>query len=370
VATKKPLTLADLVSRVRSGVLRIETNLCDGSGQGSGFLISPRLVVTVEHVIDGESAITLKRNGQVLSSATVIGSDADSDVALLRSDAPLTGFNFRLAPRSPRLGEDVAAIGFPLGLPLSVNRGSVSGSNRTVKIGGIKREGLIQTDAALNPGNSGGPLISIADGHVVGLVDLKNVDASGVGFAVSAEVARPLIDAWSLAPQVESPADCAPAASAAGSNQPGTSGAVGQIDGRYFTMTYPSFWNVDTREVERGSYLDTTVTNTNDPSILVRVDVTPNLTGDILSAAETVRSALRKQAGYREVSYTKTTFFGYPAVRWEFITVEHGIDIHKVDRFFLSDKGDGFAILTQAPEHEFAAYEQPLDAIAGTVTPK
>src|SRR4051812_33893380 len=113
---------------------------------------------------------------------------ADSDVALLRSDAPLIGFNFKLANRRPRLAEDVAAIGFPLGLPLSVDRGSVSGSDRAVKIGGIKRTQLIQTDSALNPGNSGGPLISVADARVVGLVDLKNVQASGVGFAVSADV--------------------------------------------------------------------------------------------------------------------------------------------------------------------------------------
>jgi hypothetical protein len=202
-------TLADTVARVRSGVLRLETNLCDGEGQGTGFLLSPRLIATVQHVVDGASAITVKRNGEILSSATVIGSDADADIALLRTDAPLAGFNFKLADRRPRLAEDVAAIGFPLGLPLSVDRGSISGSDRTVTIGGIKRTRLIQTDAALNPGNSGGPLISIADARVVGLVDLKKVAASGVGFAVSADVARPLIDAWSLAPQPEPAADCA-----------------------------------------------------------------------------------------------------------------------------------------------------------------
>src|SRR5262249_1331511 len=152
---------------------------------------------------DGASAITIKRDGKILTSATVIGSDTDADVALLRTDAPISGFRFKLADRRPRLAEDVAAIGFPLGLPLSVDPGTVSGSDRTVEIDGIKRTQVIQTDAALNPGNSGGPLISVADGRVVGLVDLKNLDASGVGFAVSTDVAQPLIDAWTLAPQPE-----------------------------------------------------------------------------------------------------------------------------------------------------------------------
>jgi len=97
------------------------------------------------------------------------------------------------------LGDDVAAIGFPLALPLTVTRGSVSGMDRTIPIDGLRRRTLIQTDAAVNPGNSGGPLIT-DNGAVVGLVDLGTTQANGLAFAVSSQVARPLVQAWQAAP--------------------------------------------------------------------------------------------------------------------------------------------------------------------------
>jgi serine protease Do len=176
----QPSSLADLVGKVRSGVLRIEVDACDHSSLGTGFLVGPRLVATVEHVIDGEVSITLKRNGAVVGSATVIGEDPARDLALLHTNGPIGGYRFRLAPRAPRLGEEVAALGFPLGLPLSVSKGTVSGSDRTIPISGIERRQLVQTDAAVNPGNSGGPLISTANGDVVGLIDIGTTEANGL----------------------------------------------------------------------------------------------------------------------------------------------------------------------------------------------
>jgi hypothetical protein len=116
---------------------------------------------------------------------------------------------FVLARRAPKLGESVVAFGFPLGLPLSVTRGVVSGSDRTIPIEGVKRQRLIQTDAALNPGNSGGPLIDPETGVVLGLVDLGS-DFNGVSFAVSAQVAEPLLRAWTVAPQLQPAATCSP----------------------------------------------------------------------------------------------------------------------------------------------------------------
>jgi S1-C subfamily serine protease len=68
-------SFADVVQRVRSGVIRIEVETCDGSAVGTGVLVGPRLVATVEHVVDGADAITLKRSGKLLDNATVIGLD-------------------------------------------------------------------------------------------------------------------------------------------------------------------------------------------------------------------------------------------------------------------------------------------------------
>jgi S1-C subfamily serine protease len=204
--TRSSGSLADVVQRVKSGVVRIEVAVCSGAGTeqaiGTGFLVGPRLVATVEHVIDGAGAILVKRNGVKLSSATVIGQDADRDLALLRLSKPVHGYVFTLTEASPRLGDEVAALGFPFGLPLTLTRGTISGLNRTIPIEKVKRRRLVQTDAAVNQGNSGGPLLRADTGEVIGLVDLGgNGNVHGIAFAVSAQVAGPLLHAWQVAPQ-------------------------------------------------------------------------------------------------------------------------------------------------------------------------
>ena len=205
-------SLADTVARVRSGVVRIETDTCTESGVGTGFLIGPRHVVTVEHVVSDAARIIIKRQGKAVARATVIGVDPARDLALVRLDQPVAGYRFRFARKTPRVGDEVAALGFPLGLPLTLTKGTVSGLDRTVPIEGINRRRMIQTDAALNPGNSGGPLLAVATGEVIGLVDAGNPDAQGISFAVSGSVAEPLVRTWQRAPQPVPLADCGVAA--------------------------------------------------------------------------------------------------------------------------------------------------------------
>jgi S1-C subfamily serine protease len=224
--------LASLVAKSQSGVIRIETNACGVQEIGTGFLIGPRLIATVEHVVDGASAITLKQGNKIVGRGTVIGEDQARDVALVRSSVPITGAQLRLATRSPALGDSVAALGFPLGLPFTVTQGSVSGLGRTIPINGVNRQQLVQTDAAVNPGNSGGPLMSLDNDQVLGLVDLGTNMANGIGFAVSAQVAAPLLQAWNAAPQPIPTATCpssqpAPVADAGtpGAGDSGNSGA-------------------------------------------------------------------------------------------------------------------------------------------------
>jgi len=129
-------------------------------------------------------------------------------VALLQSSKPISGYRFQLADRAPQLGEDAIALGFPLGLPLTVTKGSVSGLDRSIPIASVRRRQLVQTDAALNPGNSGGPLLATDTGQVIGLVDLGTNQANGISFAVSAGVAGPLLKAWQVAPQPLAQASC------------------------------------------------------------------------------------------------------------------------------------------------------------------
>jgi serine protease Do len=240
------INLADLVAKVQSGIIRIETTTCQGEAIGSGFLIGPRLVATVEHVVDGATFITLKRSGSIVATGTVIGEDTYRDVALIRTDRPIHGFRLTLAPRAPRLGEDVAALGFPFGLPLTVTRGTTSGLDRTIPINGINRTRLVQTDASANPGNSGGPLLSVQTGEVVGLVDLLATQAHGIAFAVSAQVAGPLLQDWAASPQPVSTTSCNGGSSQQAAPPPpqptAPESALTTFPGSFFSIGYPSTW--------------------------------------------------------------------------------------------------------------------------------
>ncbi len=180
------------------GVIRIETTACGGGGVGSGFLIAPNLVATVAHVVVGADSVVL-RDGTISRTGTVVGLDADHEVALVRTSGRFNGHIFELAGWQPDVGADVATIGYPLAGPRSLSRGSVSGLDRTGRFDGTALTGLIQTDTALNPGSSGGPLLD-RDGRVVGLVDAKVEGAEGIGYAVPATTAAELFASWRATP--------------------------------------------------------------------------------------------------------------------------------------------------------------------------
>jgi hypothetical protein len=101
--------------RVSSGIVRINVTACDGGAIGPGFLIGPDLVATVAHVVDGAASIDLKvgpgGSGGVTSGVGV-GTDAQRDLALVRTSQPTTGHIFSMADHSPSVGREVAAIGF------------------------------------------------------------------------------------------------------------------------------------------------------------------------------------------------------------------------------------------------------------------
>jgi hypothetical protein len=354
-----------VVAKIRTGIVRMEVTTCNGSDIGTGFLLTHRLVATVDHVVNGAISIDLKQNGKVIANGTVIGADAARDVALVRTDKPIPGHLYTLSTRAPQLGEDVAAIGFPLGLPLTVTRGSVSGSDRTIPIEGISRRSLVQTDAAVNPGNSGGPLVTDT-GTVVGLVDLGTSQANGLAFAVSAHVARALLQAWTSAPQPVSAASCAnnPPATAQATGTGSTGGGSGSgssnvasYTGSDFTILYPRGFAITAAEVNKGSYYDTTI---EDGDYLIRIDENPTGLNDPDASAAPVLKQLRSESGYRELSVEHVTFEGQDALRWEFEVPEAGVLLHKVDIFFTGTRGSDWGVLVQAPASQWSSVANAL----------
>ena len=162
----------------------------------SGFIISDDgLVLTNSHVVFGHQAITVILDDGRSTQARLLGADPILDLAVLRIPAPRDGHPKASLGNSDavRIGEDVVAIGNPLGLEQTLTRGVVSGVNRFLSESPMSLTlPLIQTDAPINPGNSGGPLLNRC-GEVIGITTSMLADAQNIGFAVPINIAKQVI---------------------------------------------------------------------------------------------------------------------------------------------------------------------------------
>jgi S1-C subfamily serine protease len=197
--------VAALYEREAPGVVTvISIGGQSGGGLGSGFVISGSgEVLTNAHVVTSGTGARIKRASEVYVrfadgnqvAAKIVGFDPNADVALLRISP--AGLTLRPLPlgstREVRVGSPVAAIGSPFGEEQSLSIGVVSATKRSIdSLTGFKIGGAIQTDAAINHGNSGGPLLDEA-GRVLGInsqIESGNGDGAGVGFAVPIDVVR------------------------------------------------------------------------------------------------------------------------------------------------------------------------------------
>jgi serine protease Do len=166
------------------------------SSLGSGFVIDPNgTVITNNHVIKDANEIVVVFNDGTELKADVVGKDEKTDIAVLRvkSDKPLKAVKFGDSDKI-RIGEWVIAIGNPFGFGGSVSAGIVSAKQRNIRSGPY--DAFIQTDAAINKGNSGGPLFNM-DGDVIGIntaIISPSGGSIGIGFSVPASIAVPVID--------------------------------------------------------------------------------------------------------------------------------------------------------------------------------
>jgi S1-C subfamily serine protease len=177
--------LADLVTRAAPAVV----GLWHRRGQGSGVVVSPDgYIVTNSHVARATGALRVRFGGGGEAEAALVGADDRTDLAVVRAACPIA-HTLMLPDRTrTRIGELVVAIGNPLGLERSVSLGVVSALHRDLPTRAGVLEGLIQTDASVNPGNSGGPLLD-ADGAVVGITTAMLPWARGIAFAVPSRTA-------------------------------------------------------------------------------------------------------------------------------------------------------------------------------------
>jgi S1-C subfamily serine protease len=201
-------TLEALYQQVLPGVVAIQTT----GSEGSGFVIdSEGHVVTNQHVVEGQNDVEVAFASGFRAHGTVIGSDPDADIAVVKVDAPADQIHPLALGDSNTLnvGEQVVAIGNPFGLSGTMTLGIVSGLGRTQWAsidpdsgGRFSTADIIQTDAAINPGNSGGPLFNL-NGEVVGVNQsirtetfnelTGNAVNSGVGFSISINLVKRIV---------------------------------------------------------------------------------------------------------------------------------------------------------------------------------
>ena len=195
------LSLQEIYQKLNPSVVSIVSTLKSGTATGTGIIMSESgYIITNHHVIENASQLTVLTYDDRQYTASLVGSDAISDLAVLQIEASgLTAAQFGDSD-ALRVGDAVVAIGDPLGIQLrgTMTSGIISAIDRDLTVEDRKMT-LIQTDAALNSGNSGGPLINCY-GQVIGINTMKmssyysSASVEGLGFAIPISVAKPIID--------------------------------------------------------------------------------------------------------------------------------------------------------------------------------
>jgi len=206
-------TLSSLYQNASPGIVSIQVLTANGGGLGTGFVVDTAgHIVTNYHVVEGETKIEVDFTSGFKAYGKLVGTDLDSDLAVIKVDAPASELHPLAMGDSDSLkvGQSVVAIGNPFGLSSTMTLGIVSALGRSLPSAHESPGGsffsagdLIQTDASINPGNSGGPLLNLS-GEVIGINRAIRTDASnstgepvnsGIGFSIAINIVKRVVPA-------------------------------------------------------------------------------------------------------------------------------------------------------------------------------
>jgi putative serine protease PepD len=205
-------TVGEIYKTASQGVVDLVVTTAQGQAEGSGFVVDAKGdIVTNAHVVDGATAVTVTFSDGTKAKGSVIGTDTASDLAVVRVSGVSASRLHPLtlgASDSVEVGDGVLAIGSPFGLSETLTTGIVSALNRTITSpSNATIGGAIQTDASINTGNSGGPLLN-QDGEVIGVnaqIESSSGGNVGVGFAIPADTVRTVAAALIAGETVQHP---------------------------------------------------------------------------------------------------------------------------------------------------------------------
>lgn len=200
--------LGDVLNAATTSVGRIISSTCDElPAFGSGFLVADDLVLTAAHVAANASELTMEFPDHEPVNLEVVYSEPAQDTALLRLIDPVAATPLQLSDNAAMAGQQVGVVGYPLGYTAPhVNSGMVSSVDDEATLDGHLMDRLVTLDAAVNPGNSGGPVLNV-QGEVVGLITssaasgrVEGTTAEGIHFAIPVDRLRPILDEWADSP--------------------------------------------------------------------------------------------------------------------------------------------------------------------------
>jgi serine protease Do len=196
VKPSKKDSLKSIIKATQDKVVQIETS----SGLGSGFLYNNKGdIVTNAHVVGYDVNVIIKTSDQHTYEGKVIGRSDHTDLALIRVAELANTTPLKMKEEKGELGDDVVALGSPLGLQNTVTVGIISGMDRTFTLDPFVYENMYQITAPISPGNSGGPIVSGVDGSVLGINSVKYT-TEDIGFSIPIYTVLPRLNEWSKNP--------------------------------------------------------------------------------------------------------------------------------------------------------------------------